>query len=675
MATMTVQAGDSLGEFTPTLVAGAAYRLEVTGTYQYASASPEFEADAECSTELGDLTWDPHRFPATNDDPLDLYVDDGIPNNGVADGPVKWQPLVPDASGDCAGDPDHTYEFRFISQFLTPINLKIVDPLPADDSGFLTVSLYQVDTGGLPGGTSARVVVPADDSDGVATPPLVAGESYILRAIRTYTYGTDAPDSLADAECSTGLDDAEFIADRYGDTTPDPGDAPLDVYVSDGIANGVADGPVAWQPAEATTEAGDCAADGNHTYEYRFTAQVSGPLTLKVQDSTYPDNAGEIIVDVVQIVSEIDYTHDANGNLTAAGETTYAYDQANRLIQLLDGPTTLGYTYDGEGKRASSAEDSPPMAPETIAYTWDPAAAWPQLVAESDAAGTTVRSYTLGADTVSLRAGGEDFYYHHDGLGSVVGLTDSSAARQWSYAYEPFGGLRDETALTPDAPANDLLFTGELYDRASGLYHLRARQYDPTHGRFLTTDPVPAQIADPYVASYVYVNNRPTVAIDPRGEFFNLGLGAVGALVGSVIGGVGSVVATGDLSLRTFASGAAAGAVAGFAAGATVGLSVGATLVATAAGGAGGVAAAAAVCGRTPSTGELVSGALLNVGASYAGDYALKVGRGLLGTPSSTTRAVARGVTAGSGAGAVLDFLSPPSAAVCGDSSTGQVQK
>jgi RHS repeat-associated protein len=59
-------------------------------------------------------------------------------------------------------------------------------------------------------------------------------------------------------------------------------------------------------------------------------------------------------------------------------------------------------------------------------------------------------------------------------------------------------------------------FTGEYHDTTAGLYHLRARQYDPVIGRFLATDPVTPALEDPYVAAYAYVNNRPTALTDPH---------------------------------------------------------------------------------------------------------------------------------------------------------------
>ena len=45
-----------------------------------------------------------------------------------------------------------------------------------------------------------------------------------------------------------------------------------------------------------------------------------------------------------------------------------------------------------------------------------------------------------------------------------------------------------------------------------GLYYLRARYYDPTIGRFMSQDPLPA--GNPYA----YVGNNPVRYVDPSGK-------------------------------------------------------------------------------------------------------------------------------------------------------------
>jgi RHS repeat-associated protein len=112
-----------------------------------------------------------------------------------------------------------------------------------------------------------------------------------------------------------------------------------------------------------------------------------------------------------------------------------------------------------------------------------------------------------------MSTGGADYYYQYDLLGSVTNLTSETGTTEWTYGYEPFGATRTQTKNDPNAPVNPMTFAGEYTD-STGLYDLRARQYDATTGRFLQIDPLPSSDA----AAYVYVADKPTVMVDPTGK-------------------------------------------------------------------------------------------------------------------------------------------------------------
>jgi len=57
-------------------------------------------------------------------------------------------------------------------------------------------------------------------------------------------------------------------------------------------------------------------------------------------------------------------------------------------------------------------------------------------------------------------------------------------------------------------------FAGEYRDPFTGLYNLRARQYDPDLGRFTARDPLGPQ---DYASPYAYVANNPLTYVDPAG--------------------------------------------------------------------------------------------------------------------------------------------------------------
>jgi RHS repeat-associated protein len=206
------------------------------------------------------------------------------------------------------------------------------------------------------------------------------------------------------------------------------------------------------------------------------------------------------------------YGYDQNGNEISAGARTLSYDVASRLSSTTSGGATATYGYDGDGNRLQATSGG-----ETTNYLWDTSSSLPQLALERTGTGTLARRYLYGLARISMTTPAESLYYHYDSLGAVANVISSAGATDWTYAYEPFGSTRSETKNDPNAPDNPMKFDAELAD-PTGLYYLRARQYDPTSGRFTSLDPVPASPSDPYSSSYAYTADRPTVMVDPSGE-------------------------------------------------------------------------------------------------------------------------------------------------------------
>jgi RHS repeat-associated protein len=79
-------------------------------------------------------------------------------------------------------------------------------------------------------------------------------------------------------------------------------------------------------------------------------------------------------------------------------------------------------------------------------------------------------------------------------------------------------------------------FTGEYNNPATGLYDLRAREYDPNDGRFTSEDPVAQTLTDPYSSDYLYVNDQPTLFVDPSGNIKCKSLGFASGMCTTVVG-------------------------------------------------------------------------------------------------------------------------------------------
>jgi RHS repeat-associated protein len=122
----------------------------------------------------------------------------------------------------------------------------------------------------------------------------------------------------------------------------------------------------------------------------------------------------------------------------------------------------------------------------------------------------------LGVDEpLALYRSGKKYYYHADGLGSVVAMTDNHGTPKASYTYDAFG---NNTPPSPPPPpssvTNPFRYTGRELDPETGLYYYRARYYDPATGRFLSEDPLQFEAGTNF---YRYVSNNPLVLRDPSG--------------------------------------------------------------------------------------------------------------------------------------------------------------
>ena len=124
-----------------------------------------------------------------------------------------------------------------------------------------------------------------------------------------------------------------------------------------------------------------------------------------------------------------------------------------------------------------------------------------------------------------MNSAGAAYYYLYDAQGSVGNVTSATGASEWTYAYDPFGAIRTQTRNDPNAPANPMQYSGQLLDAASGLYDLRARQYDPSTGRFLSQDPMAD--SGQTAGTYIYANDNPNTYSDPSGNCYR-GIGSDG---------------------------------------------------------------------------------------------------------------------------------------------------
>ncbi|PZO86629.1 MAG: hypothetical protein DI623_16130 [Sphingomonas sanxanigenens] len=176
-------------------------------------------------------------------------------------------------------------------------------------------------------------------------------------------------------------------------------------------------------------------------------------------------------------------------------------------------------TYDGLDRRVIRQASG-----ATRIYHYDLA---DHLIATSDASGGNWVEYIwLGDLPVAQLEVGALYAIHTDQLNQPVRMTDASAAVVWDRTQRPFG----ETASETGSATNALRFPGQISDPETQTAYNMARDYDPSIGRYLQSDPI--GIAGG-LNTYSYAGNNPVVGKDPSGRFVQRIIigGGIGAAV------------------------------------------------------------------------------------------------------------------------------------------------
>ena len=195
------------------------------------------------------------------------------------------------------------------------------------------------------------------------------------------------------------------------------------------------------------------------------------------------------------------YTYNADGDCTSvtngSSVTTLKYDILNRATGItLPTGITESYTYNGNWQRVAQANGT-----SSSNELYEGASAGSPLIEDANA------TYTPG---LSEERGGTDYTYHADAQGSTRGITAGGAVTD-AVLYDAFGNTISRSGSTP----TPVLYNGAAgyqSDSATALQLLGHRYYDPSIGRFLSSDP--AQAGTNW---YDYCDNNPLVFFDSSG--------------------------------------------------------------------------------------------------------------------------------------------------------------
>ncbi|MGL4419249.1 MAG: HNH/ENDO VII family nuclease, partial [Gemmataceae bacterium] len=287
---------------------------------------------------------------------------------------------------------------------------------------------------------------------------------------------------------------------------------------------------------------------GNYTKEYILDLvgnRVELVETKGWQDpvstlSTY--NARDQLLTETTGSTTITHGYNANGSLTTKHvngvlQSEQAWDVRGRMEGLKDasGNWTAQYRYTPEGIRSAVTEGT-----TTTLYVIDilGPSGYAQVIEERTAAGLVVGSYVYGPSLDPLsqwRSGGQGANLYladgHSGVRQAVNLTGGVLLAQRFDAY-------GSTMATAGTLSNVIGYRGERFDNTLGQYHLRARYYNPTSGRFTGMDPFHGNYGDPaQIMRYGYAGMNPVWSVDPSG----LSSWSPGSILGAISIGLGYI--------------------------------------------------------------------------------------------------------------------------------------
>lgn len=256
-------------------------------------------------------------------------------------------------------------------------------------------------------------------------------------------------------------------------------------------------------------------------YDQNFNMNFKSIGSVGVVESYAYDLGGR--VSSVSGARSKNYSYDSRGNIINNGDQSFQYDLLGRMTSS-DGDE---YFYDGNGSRYKASYSD---GDSYFFYSRDG-----KLISSFEGSSAINYIYLNGAVVAkhNYTEGGLDFF-HTDALGSVVAKTDVGGVLVSESRYTPFG--LSSYSGSP-GQSGDIGFAGDLEEHDTGLVYMKARFYDPSLGRFYSSDPVDFRVSDATSFNkYIYAANNPLKYIDPNGESIFLAQSMLSAVKAGVAG-------------------------------------------------------------------------------------------------------------------------------------------
>jgi YD repeat-containing protein len=217
------------------------------------------------------------------------------------------------------------------------------------------------------------------------------------------------------------------------------------------------------------------------TLTYSYIADASGDQAMKViSDPQYrwaPSVLGTKAYGAADSVSQyptvdgVAQAYNSQGSKTSDGTWTYDYNTEQQATSASKAGTSVSWDYDPNSRQMEKTVNGA----SSVAYF-----AGSEVMGDYDSAGTLQNRYVSGAfgePGLQISSAGTKSFFHAEGNGSIVALSDAAGAVTNRFSYSPFG----ESAPLTGTPFG---FGGARYEPSMDKYvSPMGATYEPTLGR------------------------------------------------------------------------------------------------------------------------------------------------------------------------------------------------